>query len=325
MRRLCLVLALASLVPPAALSATPAAKTTSVRGAVVGISADVNRVAIHSTTEGDTTCDYGSVWTPASGQVVDLGKGFCTTADQPEPSYVQITLAGSSVAWSRFADKGSAPCTGVYASKLAKPTITRALFYCSGSSTDAVALAGHGNTLVIAYTDGQTLELDRVTSAKRKLILTLPGTDALAGADAARFLVVESPGKLTVYSIAGKPVTNVPLAVGAHAAISGEDVVVRNGSALAVYNAVTGASRVSRAIAPGGVWQDMDNGFVTYSKGGAIHLLNLTSGRDRVVATVEGLVDVDLERSGLYYGWNEPTGAANPGRVTFVPTAAFPK
>jgi hypothetical protein len=35
-------------------------------------------------------------------------------------------------------------------------------------------------------------------------------------------------------------------------------------------------------------------------------------------------VSADLERSGLYYAWNDPAGGASPGRVTFVPTAAFP-
>jgi hypothetical protein len=45
---------------------------------------------------------------------------------------------------------------------------------------------------------------------------------------------------------------------------------------------------------------------------------------DRVIATVTGLVGADLERTGLYYGWNDPSGGTNPGCVTFVPTAAFP-
>ncbi len=323
--RICVVFAAASALAPAALASAPAAKTISTGGSVAGISAEVNRVAVHTRTTGDPTCDAGLVWTPASDQVVHLGEAFCTGADQPATSYGQITLAGNSVAWSRNDGAGASRCNGVYAVKLSRPTMTRALYYCGGSATESVSVSGHGDILLIAYTDGQTLELDRVTSAKRKLILTLPGSQSLAGADAGRFLVAASNTRLAVYSSAGAPVATIPVAPGAHAAISGTDVVVRNGSTLSVYDAATGAKRIVRTMAPRGTWQDMDGSFVAYSKAGAIHLVNLTNGRDRVVASVEGLVDADLERSGLYYAWNDPTGGANPGRVTFVPTGAFPK
>ena len=320
-----MVLAAAAALAPTTLASAPAPKTISTGGVVAGISAEVNRVAVHSRSTGDTTCDSGLVWTPASDQIVRLGTAFCTGADQSATSYEQITLAGNSVAWTRNEGAGAAMCNGVYAVKLAKPSVTRALFYCSGSPTEAVSVSGHGDILVIGYTDSQTLELDRVTSAKRKLILTLPGSQSLAGADASRFLVAVSKSKLEVYSSAGAPGASIPFAEGARAAISGADVVVRNGSLLSVYSAAAGTKRVTRTMAPGGVWQDMDGGLAAYSKAGAIHLLNLSTGRDRVVASVQGLVGADLERSGLYYGWNEASGGANPGRVTFIPTAAFPK
>ncbi len=325
MLRICLVVAVASVAAPAALPSPPTPTTLSTGGLVAGLSAHVNRVAVHRRTEGETTCDFGLVWTPSSDEVVELGEAFCSASDQPATSYEQLTLAGNSASWSRSDGAGDPRCNGVYAVKLAKPAVTRALYYCGGAPSEAVTVTGHGATLVIAYTDGQKLELDRVTSARRKLILILPGAESLEGADTGRFLVVAPPSKLAVYSSAGKPVASIPFAKGAHAAISGTDVVVRNGSTLSVYNAATGAKRVTRTMAPGGVWQDLDGGFVAYSKAGAIHVLNLQSGRDRVVATVDGLVGADLERSGLYYGWNEPTSRSNPGRVTFMPTAVFPK
>jgi hypothetical protein len=59
-----------------------------------------------------------------------------------------------------------------------------------------------------------------------------------------------------------------------------------------------------------------------YSVGGAIHVLRLSDGRDRVVAKTTKLVDAQLEPSGLFYADNSGKGP-KPGRVTSVARAAF--
>ena len=70
--------------------------------------------------------------------------------------------------------------------------------------------------------------------------------------------------------------------------------------------------------------QDVENGYAVYFAGSEVHLLKIATNSDHVVARVQGLVQADLEPSGLFYAYNVAKGD-KPGRVTFVPAAALPR
>jgi hypothetical protein len=77
-------------------------------------------------------------------------------------------------------------------------------------------------------------------------------------------------------------------------------------------------------MATGGRLRDAEGGAALYTAGPSIHVLRLSDGRDRVLRAVRGLVDAQLEPSGLFYAFDKPGGGVKPGRVTFVPAAALP-
>lgn len=315
------------------------AKTIGTRGAVVSISADGSRVAIHAQVEGDPGCDSGSVWQPATGKIVRLQDTLCGKKASDD-QYDALTLAGSRVAWADYDFGNHAYCNGPYIATLATPKPS-ATGECPDEpdNTDLYwEFKGDGSLFVarsyflcevnceedFTRTFDDQVEIWRVGGGLTKLLAAKDDTKLL-DADAGRILLRDPAKKLLVLNAAGKQVGTVPLdAMAAWLSGPGE-VSIQTGTTLHTYDAATGKLAETCALKQGAQIQDVEGGLAVYLTPGEVHLLAIAANRDRVVAKAKGLVQADLEPAGLYYAYNVPHGGTKPGRVAFVPASALPK
>lgn len=161
--------------------------------------------------------------------------------------------------------------------------------------------------------------LYRIGTGVRKLAAE-PRDTALLDVDAGRILLRDGKTKqLTVLTGTGKKVGGVPVDSNA-AFMDGSGLVsVPTGTKLRTYDVATGRLAETCTMRTGAKVWDVESGLAVYSVKGALHLLTIATNRDRVVATVKGLADADLEPGGLFYAYNVPGGGDKPGRVAFTP------
>lgn len=314
------------------------AKTIGTRGEVVEISADGARVAIHAQLGVDVrdACEYGSVWTPASGAVVRFPEGKCS--QQSDTQFVGIALAGSRAAWVDANLGNHFYCQGPYTATLTstKPVdLGECPFEDEGGDIywdllgDGSLLVGRSYLLCEASCEPDfegTYETDveiwRIDSGAKRILAAKDDTKLL-DVEAGVILLMEE-GTYYLLDRSGKKRKTLSLGKADGGGLSGSLVVTRKGRELKVHDAASGALEGTWRMAAGGKLQEVDEGFAVYVAAGAIHLLRLADGRDRVVATVKGLVEAELEPAGLFYAWNDPKAKGDkPGRVTFVPSGSL--
>jgi hypothetical protein len=342
-------LIVAAVVVAAASAAAPPAgvKVIGTRGVVASIAADGPRVAIVAEEQRVSGgCGHGSVWTPGTGKVVRIDeKNDCYEGSSSR--HDNLTLAGTRVAWVDYDYGNHAYCDGPYTTTLAAPARRTALpSDCDGTLSDVYfRFAGDGNVLVesshkVCEVEGictddngdplpegiYRVEINRVVGAKLRPVVPTADMRWLDGVAGTRVLV-EEKGSLNVYSLAGRTLTSIPGTVDA-ARLAGTNVVAAKGKRLTVYGP-DGKVVAQRRIAVARSLNDAEGGLVVYGvtiageqRSGKIHVLRLSDGRDRVIATVPRPVGADLESTGLFYAYNETKGE-KPGRVVFMPTAVL--
>lgn len=340
MTRLFPFVALALLVVPGAAGGSTATKTIGTRGRVVAISADAGRVAIHAAVEGVTAdCHSGSTWLPATGKVVRFQDTPCgKRASQNQ--YDGLTLAGSRAVWTDYDYGNHAYCTGPYVATLTRPQpislgecpdepdnsdlyweykgdgtllVARSYFLCEANCEQDYNATFDDDVQIWTVSSGLQLRLKAKDDTK------------LFDADAGRILLRDPAKKLLVLNAQGKQVASLPV-TATEARLSGAaQVSVPSGTTLKTYDVATGALAETYTMKKGAKLQDVENGLAVYLVPGEVHLLTIATNRDRVVARQKGLVQADLEPSGLFYAYNVPGGGSKPGRVSFVPASALPK
>jgi hypothetical protein len=336
-KRFALFAALALALVPGAMGGS-AAKRIETRAKVVEISADGSRVAVHAAVEGDPDCHSGSVWQPTTGKVVRFQGAPCGKAS--EDQYNSLTLAGTRVVWTDYDYGNHAYCNGPYIATLTRPKPND-----TGGCPDEPDNAdmyweykGDGSLLVArsyflceanceqdynATFDDQ-VEIWRVSGGLTKLLAAKDDTK-LVDVDAGRILLRDPSKKLLVLNAAGKQVGAVTPAVVGAAFLSGAQQVVSvaKGTTLNTYDVATGELVARSKMKGAAKLMDVENGVAVYLAPGEVHLLNIATNRDLVVARQKGLVQADLEPAGLFYAYNVSGGSAKPGRVTFVPPLAL--
>ncbi len=334
-----LLVAALALVAVSGASGGSATKTIGTRGAVVSISADGGTVAIHAAVVGDPDCDSGSAWTPASGKIVRFQDTPCgKRASQKQ--YDSLTLGGSRAVWADYDYGNHAYCNGPYVATLAKPKPVN-----TGECPDEPdnsdmywEFAGAGTLLVArSYflceascepdydrTYDDEVQIWRVGAGLTKLLAAKDDTKLL-DVDAGRILLRDPSKNLLVLNASGKQAAS--LAVDARLALLNgpSQVSVPSGTTLRTYDIATGKLAETCTMKKGAVLQDVESGTAVYLAAGEVHVLTISTNRDRVVARQKGLVQADLEPQGLFYAYNVPGGGSKPGRVTFVPASQLSK
>ena len=330
-----LLLLAVALVAVSGAAGSSGVKTIGTRAKVVSISADGGSVAIHAGSGvARVGCNFGSVWTPATGKVVRFTDYPCGSKSQFDLQYDALTLAGSRVVWTDFDFGNHAYCHGPFTATFAKAS-PQDLGGCPDEPGDEDMFweyRGDGGLLVgrsyfqCDYScppDYVGTYQDEIViwsiGAKAKKLVTAKRNTALLDVDAGRILLRDPAKKLLVLNGAGKQVA--ALAVDAKAAwLDGSGrVSVPAGTTLRTYDAATGAVVETCMLKTGANVQDVENGLAVYLTPGEVHLLTIATNADRVVARQKGLVQADLEPGGVFYAYNVPGGGSKPGRVTFVP------
>jgi hypothetical protein len=329
-RRLAALAVLGLVLVPVTSASAPKGQTLATRGELEEFSANGGRVALHVRLDASdgSICHYGSVWQPRTGKIVRFDPPLCGQSGEVGSRFDGITLADAGAAWAQFQYGNRAYCDGAFAATLANPKARRTIVGCDGFPEEDVDFDGHDDVLVASYTDDgwDTSEVFRIVGTKATKILTLANQARVYSADAGRILVF-SGRDLIVYSAAGKQLATYPdPAPSCVAQLSGPHYLAfcKDGTVTS-YKVLSGKKEVARKVARGVTWLDYYGGVAVYARRGAVHLLGLASGRDRVVARVKGLVGADLEAAGLFYGWNDPKGGERPGRITFIPRSALTK
>ena len=258
-----------------------------------------------------------------------------------------LVLAGKRLAWT-YAACGNTVCelsletlrVGARRSK----EVTGTAAWTDGGGAEIGSLVGRGNTIAFTY-----YLLARRKTRSAWLLLPRHGSrcpgngdyfatplpvcrrfgavdsGVTTSVDGERVLTMASNGPVRLLSTRGRVLRTWRLGRGiVDAKLRGRSVAVQHGASVDVYDAVTGAKKRTRALAPDeGVRPhllDVQGDLVVYATGGAIHLLRLSDGRD-VALDITGAAPplaARLEPTGLYVTWNQMY-KRRPGRLAFVP------
>jgi hypothetical protein len=143
-----------------------------------------------------------------------------------------------------------------------------------------------------------------------------------ASADAGREAVLRGDGSLTITGIRKQLLNTLQAPPGARAvALDGATVsVLVKGPTVDVYDRTTGALEHTWPVSSGAATLDARNGIATYIAGEAVHVLDLSTGRDATVFTGKRtqITGARLDAAGLLYAFD----TRSQGKIVFVPFRA---
>jgi hypothetical protein len=303
------------------------------------------------------------VWDLRTGKTINVSGRQGTGADSNNPrvNLNQLAIAGTRVAWlthSAFATpKGE---EDLYTSSVQRPKVRRvaqAVRYgencgkmihgasiCTGDFLGG--LVGAGNQIVVNrwtldWADSYSFfgitkgELDPLDGTKLNTLTTGGDTVTAVDVDQGRVAVSRDPQvyaeeTVGLYSSTGAPLISVvPTSYPTAVALSGSNLVVFEGSKLALYDAGSGSLRKTFTLqGKPGTWRtgDIQGNIAVYPTGKSIHALNLSSGKDRVVGRLAHRITVArIDSFGLVYANTGAGPNANPayrgfaGPIVFLP------
>jgi hypothetical protein len=283
---------------------------------VTALAMDGTRAA-YAVTASDPLCATKVfAWTPAddAGAAVS-GPATCGTQVR------EVAVAANRVAWIA----GGGRADELFTAAVPRPAERRlAMALRKGArGTWLGRLVGDG--VVLAFNLWSTDAARRVTSGALRQVKVHDvgtikegtGTLFVRAVDANRIVVGRDDGTIVVYARDGRLIRSIAAPGTTAVALQGRDLVALAGTQLAVYDAVTGAlvHTWSLLVAPVGL--DAQLGVAAYAIGPDVHTLELATGKDVVVAQVQGIVrDVEIEDSGLVFAYDSG-GADNLGYLTF--------
>ena len=296
--------------------------------------------------------DKVMVWNTRTGRTVDVS-GKQTHRLELGGGSLQVAMNGSEVAWTTQRGSNSTTEDRLFVSSLAKPKEHLVAKDdrpgdcespepgCAGTWTGGLV----STRKRILFNQWTT---DNASSMHNASLLALNGktpedvadglrTVLAVSADATSVAVLHGDGTVGLYSPAGKSLLNVSPPSAHAVAVGGRNLVIlENDGTLAVYHSGTGSLRKTfhlqgnrknlQALAVHG-------NIAVYSKPlrvktdavseAAIHAINLTTGKDRVVGRLGGEITLaSIDSAGLVYASNL-YGAlkAGNGTVVFLPFA----
>jgi len=269
------------------------------------LAADGGRVAF-------IACGGVSVWTPAAGRIVSLGRRGTCLAEYNRAHAYSLALAGSRLAW---VEKAPGLCFywTAHEETLGEPVLDLGKGSgCLGSapSVGMGSAVGAGSLLALSswsghYANGglavdeQTIERIEPGGCPCPVLSSTPGPYTPLDVDRDRILV-SGTNETRVLAADGTILLALPVPTLA-GQLSGSDLVLAAGGELRVYDSQIGSLRVRWPLpaSPAGhpcdvygdpsctsaslVLDDVSKGLAAYVLGGEVHVLRLADGADRVV------------------------------------------
>jgi hypothetical protein len=306
---------------------------------------------------------YG--WNVATG-ATSVVKGAYSNAKETDNA-AEIAIAGKRVAWIKRQELGNteqpqrlytAPVGG------SAHRLRRVLGYrdlaCGPGGSQIAGLVGSGSSLAVStwqWSTGGSVpvpthqRLNLITPTGLRAIATNPGAIVSASADGGHIAVVAlptptwnpeaycdwtSPTSVAVYSVNGTLLQQIETGGPvAEVALGGNLLVVLRGTStptFAVYDWKSGTLLHSWPVARSPFDVAVAGQLAVYSVNTGrhlanLHLLNLATGKDVVVATTRNILyrSLALDQRGLVYAVNHwdhsPFSGPSSGKLVFVPTA----
>jgi hypothetical protein len=322
-----------------------ASKVTRFQGRIQALALDGSRIAYDVSGAGSVG-NKVLVWNARTGKTTRVsGKQTRGADDSSTGSGVfGLAIAGTRVAWLVNVGGNTEGDDYLFASSVANPkerkvaSVTRTGDACSGGPP-VVNPQCAGNWLLGLVGSGNLIALDRwtttgeptVTGSANLLVLGKTVKSVATGEPpflsvavaGGRIAVLRSAQDVTLYSSSGKLLRTVHPSSAQGAALSGRNLVVLTKSRkLELFDAETGSLRKTFAMRGTKQPRDLDvQGRVAiYTTGSAVHAVNLSSGKDRVVAQHRGgPLFAQIDSAGLVHGAN--SYAPGKGTIVFVPFA----
>lgn len=316
--------------------------------AVAALAMDGDRIAYDASSKlvAKPRANKVLVWNVRSGETVKVSGKKTAAADSSSTGagVFQLAIVGSRVAWLMNEGGNSEGDDYLFTSSLTNPrehqvaSEIRSGDGCPGRGNRCAGkwlggLVGSGKLIAVnRWTTGadNTViagELDVLSGRKLKKVATGPGTVEAAAADGGRMAVLRAGQSVALYSAAGKLLRTVDTPPSADAvALQGERLVVGTKTQeLLVYDARTGSLRKTlpaRGQANNPKNLDVQGKIAVYTTGnvGELHAVNLSTGKDRVVARPRGGVALArIDKAGLAYAGNGSGTNYGKGTLVFKP------
>jgi hypothetical protein len=330
-------------------TATSSTKVKHLQVPIVALAMEGSRIAYDASAKYVTTPHATNkvlVWNLRTGKTIKVSGRKTASADDSSTGagVFQLALAGSRVAWLMNEGGNLEGDDYLLTSSTAKPqehqvaSAIRTGTFCPGRSQGSCAgkwlggVVGSGSIIAAnrwttdaigAVTTG---ELDLLSGTKLKRVATGVGTVQAAVADGGRVAVLHQDGTVALYSTAGNLLRTVNMPSGEAVALRGKYllIITKTPRKFELFNAHTGSLRKTFTVH--GTKQPRNLGvqgnIAVYSVGSELHAVNLSSGKDRVVAELNGGIDLaQIDSAGLAYAGNGFGTNFGKGTLVFVPFA----
>jgi hypothetical protein len=335
-----------------------AAGTTATSGAIVrhlqvpvaALAIDGDRIAYDASAKYVTTPHATNkvlVWNLRTGQTVKVSGKTTGGADGSSTGagVFQLAIAGSRVAWLVNEGGNTEGDDFLFTSSLTQPKERKVAYVsrfgdnCPGREATNCAgqwlggLVSSGNVIAVnrwtTNSSGAVIYggLDVLSGAKLKQVAAGATTVQAASAAGGRIAVLRSDGSVGLYSSAGKPLLTVSPSSAEAVALGGKNLVVLTRTkTLELYNARTGTHRKTLSVhltrkRPAGNLGVQGN-IAIYTTGTAVRAVDLSTGKDRVVAQLRSSIDLArIGSSGLVYAGNGYGKTFGHGTLVFMPLA----
>jgi hypothetical protein len=299
-------------------------------------------------------CNAVYVWNLSSGTVTKVsGKGTCAADTTSTGAGVrELALAGGRTAWIVNTGGTSESDDDLYVASLPHPK-ERHLAAALRTGENGGVLTGDwigglvGAKSFLGVNRWTTDSHGDVDSAKLQVIRSglhtiASGVDTMrAGATDGKQIAVMQPDKgpltdetVALYSTTGQLLRVVTPKSHQEVALSGDYLaVLTRAQTLMVYNSHSGKLLHTWRVAVGAAHLDVSSGLAAYAAQRSltrpylrnVHVLSLSTGKDRIVATTKangpGIAGVQLEPAGLVYANNYVTRTGYTGALVFMPMA----
>jgi hypothetical protein len=316
--------------------APPKVKNT--RGWIDAIAMDGPLVA-YATDDSVSHCRKVVVWNvlTGGGTLVSGPKAGTCGDDEPHGQHVTaVAIGGGRVAWIRNITGNTESDDYLFSASLVRPTERRLAWTMRVGDTSGDlkgnwlgGLVGSGSLLAVNTwtTDARgavtTGALRTITAAGLKTIVSGQRSLVARSADLGRAAVLRSDGTVAIYSSSGRLLRTIMPGPAKEIALRKDYLVVLTRSrTLEIYNSRTGAPVRTWPVPGGAAHLDVHSGIAVFSVGRRVYALQLTTGKDVVLATAVRAIDgVQIEAPGVVYAFDTVRGTTDIGNIAFVPLA----
>jgi hypothetical protein len=277
------------------------------------------------------------VWNVLTGQTIKVSGKLTDQADGTSTGrgVRELAIAGQRVAWIINQGGNTESDDYLYTSTLAKPTEKKlvsvrrtgeALSMLKGNWIGGLA----GSDKLLAVNRWATDATGAVTAAGLSVIgaynlrrvVSGPPTMLAQSVEAGRIAVLRRDASVGLYTAAGRLLRTVRPPSAQQVALQGNYLVVLTKTrTLAVYNSTTGSLLKTlrvRGSSPQNV--DVQANVAIYTVGRELHVVQLTTGKDRVLASMsQGMKVAQNEAHGVDYAGNVLQVATYHGTLAYLP------